>query len=95
MSNDLKGYRKRKISTEKIISLYQEGKNTTEIAKLANVSSRYISMLLKENNVELRARGSWKRKYQLNEDYFKTWSNNMAYILGFFVRTEWLSEMHN
>lgn len=21
----------------------------------------------------------------MNEDYFKTWSNNMAYILGFFI----------
>src|SRR5690625_4863412 len=41
-------------------------------------------MLLNKNNVMLRPHGSWKRKYHLNEDYFKTWSNNMAYILGFF-----------
>ncbi len=37
------------------------------------------------NNVNRRTRGSWKSKYTVNEDYFKTWSNNMAYILGFFV----------
>lgn len=42
-------------------------------------------MVLTDNNIEKRARGSWKRKYDLNEDYFKIWSNNMAYILGFFV----------
>lgn len=33
-----------------------------------------------DNNVEKRARGSWKRKYNVNEDYFKHWPNNMAYI---------------
>lgn len=78
-------HRKRILETEKIIKLYLDGESTTEIAKLANVSSRYIRMLLKNNNVEMRARGSWKRKYTINSDYFKTWSNNMAYILGFFI----------
>ncbi|OZU90180.1 endonuclease [Virgibacillus indicus] len=77
--------RKRKLSTEEIINLYNKGDSTTEIGKLANVSARYVNQLLKENNVERRSRGSWKRKYQLNEHYFKTWSNNMAYILGFFI----------
>ncbi len=78
-------YRKRTMSTEKIIELYKEGKSTTELGKLANVSPRYIRMLLNDNDVERRAHGSWKRKYTVNEDYFKTWSNNMAYILGFFA----------
>ncbi|BAC13684.1 hypothetical protein [Oceanobacillus iheyensis HTE831] len=77
--------RKRLLETEEIIRLYLKGESTTEIAKAANVSSRYIRMLLKDNNVEMRPIGSWKRKYRLNEDYFKTWSNNMAYILGFFI----------
>lgn len=80
-----KPLRKRLLETEEIIKLYQNGESTTVIAKAANVSPRYITMLLKDNNVELRPRGSWKRKYTLNEDYFKTWSNNMAYILGFFI----------
>lgn len=73
------------MNTERIIELYEEGKSTTELGKLANVSPRYIHMLLSDNNVEKRAHGSWKRKYRVNEDYFKTWSNNMAYILGFFA----------
>lgn len=77
--------RKRILETKEIIKLYQAGKSTTDIAKFANVSSRYIRVLLKDNNIEMRPRGSWKRKYTLNEDYFKTWSSNMAYILGFFV----------
>ncbi|PGE28041.1 endonuclease [Bacillus pseudomycoides] len=68
-----------------MIKLYLEGKSTSNIAKTANVSARYVRMVLADNNVERRARGSWKRKYNLNEDYFKHWSNNMAYILGFFI----------
>lgn len=85
MKNVKHKYRKRTMSTEKIIALYKEGKSTTELGKLANVSPRYIRMLLNDNNVERRSHGSWKRKYTVNEDYFKTWSNNMAYILGFFA----------
>ncbi|EEL34330.1 MULTISPECIES: helix-turn-helix domain-containing protein [Bacillus cereus group] len=74
-----------KLSKSEIIQLYAEGKSTSEIAILANVSARYIRMVLKDNNVPRRAIGSWKRKYDLKEDYFKTWSNNMSYILGFIA----------
>lgn len=42
-------------------------------------------MVLSDSNVPRRAIGSWKRKYDINENYFKTWSNNMAYILGFIA----------
>ncbi|MHA4261742.1 endonuclease [Bacillus cereus] len=74
-----------KLSKSEIIHLYAEGKSTSEIAMLANVSARYIRMVLSDNNVPRRAIGSWKRKYDITEDYFKTWSNNMAYILGFIA----------
>ncbi|WP_066193472.1 LAGLIDADG family homing endonuclease [Gracilibacillus timonensis] len=76
---------KRNLEINEIIKLYEDGESTTEIATIANVSSRYIRMLLKQHHVEMRPRGSWKRKYTLNENYFKTWSNNMAYILGFII----------
>lgn len=74
-----------KLSKSEIMHLYTEGKSTSEIAMLANVSARYIRMVLTDNNVPRRAIGSWKRKYDIKEDYFKTWSNNMAYILGFIA----------
>ncbi|MED0948718.1 LAGLIDADG family homing endonuclease [Bacillus mobilis] len=72
-----------KLSKYEITQLYAEGKSTSEIAILANVSARYIRMVLTDKKVPRRAIGSWKRKYDITEDYFKTWSNNMAYILGF------------
>ncbi|EEM83624.1 hypothetical protein bthur0011_23650 [Bacillus thuringiensis serovar huazhongensis BGSC 4BD1] len=74
-----------KLSKAEIIHMYAEGESTSEIAMLANVSARYIRMVLTDNNVPRRAIGSWKRKYDIKEDYFKTWSNNMAYILGFIA----------
>ncbi|PEE06778.1 LAGLIDADG family homing endonuclease [Bacillus pseudomycoides] len=73
------------LEKDEMIKLYLKGESTSNIAKLANVSPRYVRMVLTDNNVEKRARGSWKRKYNLNEDYFKRWSNTMAYILGFFI----------
>lgn len=86
--NESGGSRKKRkctLETDEIIRLYQEGYSTAEIGNMANVSSKHIGTILTDNNVEKRPRGSWKRKYKLNEDYFKTWSNNMAYILGFFI----------
>lgn len=77
--------RKITLDLPEIIKMYDDGMSTTEIAIAGNVSSRRITQLLKKNNVELRPRGHWKRKYQINEDYFKCWSPNMAYILGFFL----------
>ncbi|MGW6192928.1 LAGLIDADG family homing endonuclease [Bacillus cereus] len=85
MLEERKKKSKCKLSKSEMIQLYTEGKSTSEIAVLANVSAEYIRMVLKEKNVPRRAIGSWKRKYDLKEDYFKTWSNNMAYILGFIT----------
>ncbi len=77
--------RKRLLDVKEMVAMYKEGYSTSEIGKAANVTPRYVRTILHANDVSLRPRGSWKRKYTLNEDYFKTWSNNMAYILGFFA----------
>jgi DNA-binding transcriptional regulator WhiA len=76
---------KRTMEFEEMIKLYQDGLSTTEIANLANVSPRYVRLILSDQNIEKRAFSSWVRKHHFNENYFKAWSNNMAYILGFFV----------
>ncbi len=73
------------LEIQEIIVLYESGYSTTQIGELAGVSSRYIRQLLTENGVEKRPIGSWKRKYTFNEDYFKNWNNDMAYLLGFFI----------
>jgi intein-encoded DNA endonuclease-like protein len=79
---------KRTMEIEEMINLYLDGHGTTEIAELASVTPRYVRLVLSKNNIEKRPFGHWKRQYQLNEDYFKTWTNNMAYP---YVPEEYLS----
>lgn len=76
---------------EEMVKLYLDGVSTSEIAERANVSLRYVNFVLTKNNIPKRAFGYWKRQYSLNENYFKTWSNNMAYILGFFCADGFIS----
>ncbi|WP_245947395.1 endonuclease [Bacillus taeanensis] len=59
--------RKSKCLLEKkeMIKYYQEGYGTTEIASLANVSSRYVRQVLTQAGIEKRPPGHWKRKYTL------------------------------
>ncbi|WP_175989367.1 LAGLIDADG family homing endonuclease [Bacillus sp. Marseille-Q1617] len=73
------------LEAQEMVKLYEEGMRTVEIAEMSNVSPRYVNNVLRKNNVKRRAKGSWKRKYTVNEHYFKTWTNNMAYILVFFA----------
>lgn len=68
-----------------IVKLYEDGKSTTDISALACISVRQVRNILHQENVTFRPRGSWKRQYTVNEHYFKTWSPNMAYILGFIA----------
>lgn len=39
-----------------------------------------IKKLSKEEKSKIQSANA--RKYRINQDYFKTWSHNMAYILG-------------
>ncbi len=79
--------RKRKctMSIPAIIESFNNGMSSNEIALQANVTTRYINSVLQKNNVERQTHSSWLRKYTVNEDYFKTWSASMAYVLGFFA----------
>lgn len=84
------------INGEEIESLYLDGMFLNEIAdKFCINNSDTVKNVLINRNVKLRTKGESKsladkkyidthngRKYSLNHDYFKTWSNNMAYILG-------------
>ncbi|WP_059105646.1 helix-turn-helix domain-containing protein [Shouchella shacheensis] len=51
------------LAIEEIVQLYLDGKSTTEIARLANVTPRTINKYLALNKVERRPHGNWKRRY--------------------------------
>lgn len=70
----------------------KQGVLIKDLALEYNVDKWYIEKALEVNNVNLKTRREIKseldkrnvtRTHSLKYDYFKTWSSNMAYILGF------------
>lgn len=68
------GSRRRRLTNEEIAERYKHGESTTVIAGEAGITPAAIRLILKKMNVPMRPRGSWKRKYHVNEHYFKAWS---------------------
>lgn len=67
---------------ERIVSLYNDGKTTREIANNVKMTQRGVRYVLNRYGVRLRG----KRRtngHRINEDFFKRWSAEMAYVLGF------------
>ncbi|CEG27409.1 LAGLIDADG family homing endonuclease [Bacillus sp. B-jedd] len=73
-----------KIDRDKEIALlYNNGPKTALIAKRFELSERRIRSILKKSGVTMRLPGY--RKHHLNENFFKSWNNEMAWVLGFIV----------
>jgi intein-encoded DNA endonuclease-like protein len=75
---------RRKISIDEIIERYVNGESSTKIAEIAGISDRSVRRILVENGVKTRPAGQ-PRKRDVDESFFDTWSNDMAYILGVIV----------
>lgn len=85
------------LDVEEIIRMYTvEEKTLGEIGRILGVSYGTVKHRLVTNNIPVRNRKECKalrdrtypcigngRKHFMNFDYFKTWSRNMAYIVGF------------
>jgi len=81
----------------KIEEMYCSGYFLNDIKNKFNFNTDYIIVkILESRNIKLRTASENKkikdiryidstnnRKYKINHNYFKQWSNNMAYILGF------------
>lgn len=68
---------------KEIALLYNNGEKTAIIAKKFELSERRIRQVLKKCGVTMRQPGY--RKYKLNENFFKTWTNEMAWVLDLIV----------
>lgn len=67
---------------DEIVAMYIGGQSTREISEQVGVSTRQVRNVLHKRGITLRG----KRRtdgYKVNEDFFKTWSSEMAYVLGF------------
>lgn len=63
-----------------------------EVAKIVGCTQTVISKYARRFNIELI---NHKLVYNTNEHYFKTWSSNMAYILGFITADGYIYERKN
>ena len=93
------------IDEKEMIELYLSGKNLLELGEKYGVTYGTIKYRLLRNNIKLRTRSESKmnefkkhnpnkhsRKYFLNHEYFKTWTKNMAYIVGFLSADGYISD---
>lgn len=76
--------RKSTIAVDEIVARYQAGESSSEIAKLAGVSDRQIRRLINREGAQTRSAGKTPI-HDVSTAFFKSWSNEMAYVLGFIV----------
>lgn len=79
--------RKPGITDDVIIKLYKSKMPHKEISKITGLSDRAIRNVMYKYGVEMNREQSsgQPRKHKVNEDFFKTWSSEMAWVLGLFL----------
>ena len=65
-----------------IIEHYLNGMSQKKSGELENVGYKVVQRILKENNIKIRKPEEKRTKFHVNENFFKTQSREMAYILG-------------
>ena len=84
--------RNKGITDEMIIEMYLNGMAYKEMLPIIGLSSRGIRGVLYKHNVKMnRERSSGQpRKHKVNENFFKTWTNEMAWVLGMYITDEYI-----
>ncbi|MFS0687781.1 LAGLIDADG family homing endonuclease [Sporosarcina sp. 179-K 8C2 HS] len=72
------------MTDEKIIELYNSGLPYTKLCEVIGLSDRAIRNVLYKHGVELNPIGR-PRIHKVNENFFKIWSHEMAWVLGLFI----------
>lgn len=79
-----------------LLDLYiKENLTAPKIAIKLGLELNLVNRAFKFHKIEKRKRGTDCRKYQDNIEFTKSWSNNLAYILGFFSNDGYLSPRKN
>jgi predicted DNA-binding protein YlxM (UPF0122 family) len=69
-----------------IISAYEGGKNLSEVAKEFSLKRNWVWTFLKKNSVDsLRSAGDALRQFKVNENAFKTITEQSAYYTGLLI----------
>ena len=79
--------RKPGIIDEDIITMYKANTPFKEISLVTGLSDRAIRNVLYKHKVVMNREqfSGQPRKHRVNELFFKTWSNEMAWVLGLFL----------
>src|SRR5699024_4372895 len=75
------------ITDKMIIKMYKSGMPYKEMIPIIGLSARAIQNVMYKHDIPMnRAQYSGQpRKHKVNENFFKTWSHDMAWVLGLFV----------
>ncbi|MHA6261090.1 LAGLIDADG family homing endonuclease [Sporosarcina sp. CAU 1771] len=70
-----------------IIKMYKSGMPFKEMAPIVGISDRGIRDIMYKHGVPMNRKqySGQPRKNKVNEDYFKIWSHEMAWVLGLFI----------
>jgi hypothetical protein len=71
------------ITDDQIIELYLQGIPYLDMVAITGMTDRGIRKLLNRHGIETSR--STPRKHQVNEDFFKIWSHEMAWVLGIVI----------
>ncbi|WML44503.1 LAGLIDADG family homing endonuclease [Neobacillus sp. PS3-40] len=78
------------ITDNQIIQLYNQGIPYKEMAAITEITDRGIRKLLNKHGIETNR--STPRKHKVNEDFFLTWSHEMAWVLGLVITDGYISD---
>jgi hypothetical protein len=74
--------RKQDITNEQIIEMYLNGLSYKMMVEATGLTDRGIRKLLNRHDIETNRT---VRIHKVNEDFFKVWTNKMAWVLGLFI----------
>lgn len=75
------------VTDETIIQMYKSGVSYKEMEPIIGISERAICNVLYKHKIPMNREqySGQPRKNKVNEDFFKVWTYEMAWILGLFV----------
>jgi DNA-binding transcriptional regulator WhiA len=75
------------MTDEAIIKMYKSGMSFKEMGPIVGLSDRAIRNVMYKHGISMNREqySGQPRKHKVNEDYFKVWTYEMAWVLGLFV----------
>ncbi|QHE52347.1 LAGLIDADG family homing endonuclease [Pontibacillus sp. HMF3514] len=75
------------MTDEKIIEIYKSGISYKEMERIIGLTSNAILNVVYKHGEKANHKqyAGQPRKHKVNEDFFKTWTHEMAWVLGLFI----------